>query len=142
MYEYHSVQQVGANGIISLSKPFNYYQPSLFPSSRPEIRHSNVLAPFWNDIDVTNVSSVSVGVHSIYNSSLGSENYVLLMSVNSFVQTSLNLNEPFSGKWMLVVTWNSTRMFPSSALRGTSEYNSLSQESRELLKKVRCLSVQ
>ena len=129
-------QQVGANGIISLSKPFNYYQPTLFPSSRPEIRHSNVIAPFWNDIDVTNDSSVSIGIHTIYNSPVGSESYVLLTSVNSFIQSRLNPNEPFSGKWMLVVTWNSTRMFPSSALEGTPEYSSLSQERREILEKV------
>ena len=116
-YNCISTLQVGANGVISFSMPYNFYEPVLFPSSNPRIQDSYVLAPFANDLDITINSSVSLGVFDIYDTSTSSEEYQILQLTSRFIQNHPGLNDPdFQGYWMLLVTWNSTKMFPRSAI--------------------------
>lgn len=121
--------------MISFSEPYNFYQPTLFPSSNPRIQQSFVLAPFTNDLDITVNSSVLISVFDILNSSTSSIEQSILQQTSRFIQHSMN-DPHFDGYWMLVANWHSAKMFPRSVFEETGEFFSLPDDIQQSLDKV------
>ena len=76
---------------MSFGVPYTSYIPKLFPIDRP------VVAPFWDDIDLSGLGNMS---YNIFNSTSSSN---AIQQVNNFISSEVNLT--FSADWILVVQW-------------------------------------
>ncbi len=65
---------------------------------------SNIVAPFWSNIDTRSTGDVLYKVHT------DKSNPELLHSVSRFIRTEKDVR--FSGRWMLVVDWNEVPQYP------------------------------
>ncbi len=77
----------------------------MLPSTFAPIRQTYLLAPFWSNIDLRRGGSVK---YEIY---MGSDQSAVaqLEYISNFIEQREGV--PFSGCWMLIVTWLDTRPF-------------------------------
>ena len=98
--------KVGDNGVISFGSPFFFYEPSLFPTYNVFIRNSFVVAPFWADVDNRRAGQIRYQVLSATNLAANGT----IEHVSRFI--SHEINESFSGLWMLVAEWRDVHPYP------------------------------
>ena len=88
---------------------------SWIPESFPHSFRYYLVAPFWDDVDITGgVGNISYQVYST-----GSP---LLDTVNTIISAEENIN--FRGHWMLVAEWDSVPAYGGSPNQVSSITNS------------------
>ena len=91
--------QVGTNGYFTFDE-FNGYSPFLFNKDGV---HS-LVAPFFTDTDISQgIGQIDYEIHT------NSTSESILSSVDELINFHLNAN--FSGKWMVVATWDRVQPF-------------------------------
>ena len=84
--------QISSNGLISLGTSFDSYTPEAFPISY------KVIAPYWDDIDLTQQGQINYTLITTQNDSVGS-----IALVNNFLASNISVS--FSADWILVAQW-------------------------------------
>ena len=97
-YEYHVYtpfihMQISSNGLISFGSRFTSFVPQSFPIS------SNVIAPYWDDIDLRNKGVVRYTVVTRSHPTLS----CLLDLTNDLIEELENVE--FNATWVLVARW-------------------------------------
>ena len=75
------------------------------------------MAPFWADADARLEGAIYYETHAAGDSDMSD---VRLDTVNDFI--TAELNEPFGGNWMMVVTWDQIHPFPHGFGSSTDPY--------------------
>ena len=96
--------QISSNGLVSFGMPYTSYIPKMFPIVAP------VVAPFWDDIDLTGLGNMSYNIFT----STSSTNAI--QQVNNFISSEVNLT--FSADWILVVQWLNVCPYSNSRCNG------------------------
>ena len=103
--------QVCVNGIISMgSSYFSMSRPIRFPSGNSVVSESNLLAPMWNDYDAR-LSSSHV-YYKEYAQDQGDSADMKLRVISDFITNQNNLQQNFSGTWMMVAQWDEVPPYP------------------------------
>ena len=84
--------QLSSNGLLSFGTPFPSFSTTSFPLSS-----AVVIAPFWDDILLTNTGIVEYGIITIANTSS------VITEVETFLQLSQNIDLELD--WVLVAKW-------------------------------------
>ena len=99
-YEYHACMytpsihmQISSNGLISFGSRFRSYDPQSFPIS------FNVIAPYWNDIDLRIKGVVRYATFTRSHPTLS----CLLDLTNDLIEELENVE--FNATWLLVARW-------------------------------------
>ena len=92
--------------MISFSAPFLFNQPLLFPTFNPSIGNSFVVAPFWANVDNRRAGQIRYQVLTATNLAANDT----IEEVSRFI--SQEVNESFSGLWMLVAEWRDVHPYP------------------------------
>ena len=92
--------------MISFGSPFFFDRPSLFPTFNIFIRNSFVVAPFWADVDNRRAGQIRYQVLTTTNLAANDT----IEEVSRFI--SQEVNESFSGLWMLVAEWRDVHPYP------------------------------
>ena len=95
----YSVPQVSSNGLVSFGNPFNSSSPQTFPISM------QVVAPYWDDIDLRTKGSVRFGIITDTHATLS----CLPGLTSEFISSREGI--PFQSSWVLVARWIDTCPF-------------------------------
>ena len=91
MYKIY-IFQISSNGLLSFGTSFANYFPFLFP-----LTTAVVIAPFWDDIRLTNTGIVEYGIVT------SASNTNIVDEVETFLE--LNQNVELDLNWVLVAKW-------------------------------------
>ena len=125
----HYFVQIGDNGVISFSSPFNSPTPVPFPVSS----NIHVVAPYWSDNDIRQRGSVIYEVFQSGDSAYGDS---LLATVSDFIKDNFNNDSNFQGTYMILVEWNGVHPFPDDA--GASTLSSAQRNFADLV----CIAIE
>ena len=92
------------------SSHFSMSRPERFPSADPVVSESNLLAPMWNDHDAR-MSSSHV-YYKEYAQDQGDLADMKLGIISAFITNQQNLQQNFSGTWMMVAQWDEVPPYP------------------------------
>ena len=84
--------QISSNGLISLGTSYTYFIPETFPIS------PKVIAPYWDDIDLSQQGQINYTLVTTQNDSVGS-----IALVNNFLASNISVS--FSADWILMAQW-------------------------------------
>lgn len=101
--------QVGTNGIISFSEPFYSPAAQRFPSTSSSVARAYLVAPYWDDVDISLAGNISYEVHS-RNGDINLGSNQLLNTISNFVEESTG--QPFNATWLLAVEWKEVHPWP------------------------------
>ena len=93
--------QISSNGLLSFGTSFPNYFPSPFP-----LTSAVVIAPFWDDIRLTNRGIVEYGIVTSASSSNIIDEVETFLELNQNVELELN--------WVLVAKWVNVCPFGNS----------------------------
>ena len=96
---------MASNGYLSFGEVYNDFSDEPFPTGSTEFRY--LIAPMWNDLDVTDGGSISYEVHE-YGSGITLSNH-LLYQVSSYISETRHVD--FYGSWMVVAHWEDVPRF-------------------------------
>ena len=97
------------NGVISFDQPWRYPYPDLFPTGHYWSRQGLAIAPFWSDNDIRMAGAVRYVAYGSQVYDETSQENMLLAEVNQIVQ---EVDEEFTGKWLLVAHWDHVHPSP------------------------------
>ena len=92
------------------SAHFSVSRPRHFPSADPVVSESNILAPMWNDHDAR-LSSSHI-YYKEYARDQGESANSKLRIISDYITNQQNLQQNFTGTWMLVVQWDEVPPYP------------------------------
>ena len=99
---------MGTNGIFAFSAPFYSAAATPFPGVSTTISAAYLVAPYWDDVDISLAGNISYEVHSSRSNSL--ESNQLINRISDFIAGSTG--QPFQGSWMLIAEWEEVHPWP------------------------------
>ena len=103
--------QISSNGLISFGSPFTSFSPRLFPIVQ------QVIAPYWDDIILTNRGTV------FYDSFNAQNGLKALKTVSNFINSvQWEQTDQFEASSVVVVYWRDTCPFGDSRCSKVSLY--------------------
>lgn len=91
---------------MSFREPFYSPFPQAFPGTSSSVSNAYLIAPFWEDVDISSAGDIYYETHDA-NNSRSSE---LLAQVSEFVSNQTGTS--FSGTWMTVAFWDQVHPYP------------------------------
>lgn len=102
--------QVATNGLLSFGEAYSHYDPEPFPGTSTSVQNGHLIAPFWDDIDIS-----GGGGHVYYQTFSSDDSDSLtttnLNAVNTYIN-SVHGDGSFEGTWMLVAHWDQVSPYP------------------------------
>ena len=92
---------------MSFDQPFQFFVPHLFPTENFYIHNSDVVAPFWSDVDTRVAGLVSYETH---HRGFNTGSNAVLERVSGFLAAEMGIN--FTASWMLVAQWDRVHPYP------------------------------
>lgn len=96
---------------MSFGEAYSHWSPEIFPGVSASVQNGFLIAPFWDDVDISGGGG-SVSYQTFLSNDSNDELTVInFNSVNSYVN-SVHGDGNFTGAWMLVAYWDHVSPYP------------------------------